>query len=157
MNYKFLMLLALPFFFLSCDKNDDDNGTEESAKTKLITASSWKYDTGGIGDANGNISLNFTSLPAFIPPCLLDNSAEFKADGTGTSYENANVCVATPISTNFNWNFLSNETVLNISGNAVAGLSGQFKIKDLNATQFTLLKDTAFMGAAVTIVVKLKH
>ncbi len=157
MNFKLLILLAMPVLFLSCDKNDDDNTDGPSEKTKLIAASSWKYDTGGIGDANGNITLNFTSLPNFIPPCLLDNSVEFKAEGTGNGYENANVCVATPTTSGFTWNFLNNETALNISGNAIAGLSGQFKIKDLNATQFTLLKDTAFMGAAVTIVVKLKH
>ena len=123
----------------------------------MIASAEWKYDNGGLGDASGNIVIDF-STTNFIPACTFDNSIRFNANGTGIVSENANVCTGAPATTNFNWSFSSNETVLNLSGGAVAGIGGSFKIKELSSTKLTLLKDTtAPVIGAVTAIVNLKH
>lgn len=151
---KFMALLpAVCIFFISCKNNAPD----EPTKTEMLTSSDWKYDNGGIGDANGNISINFSTLTV-IPACAFDNSLRFNSGGQGIAYENANICSGAPATSNFTWSFSNTETALNVSGNAVAGLSGNFRIKELTSTRLTLLKDTTVTGfGAVTAIFELKH
>lgn len=150
MKYS-VFILAISVSVLSCKKDSSSS----TSKTDEISSADWKYDSGGIGDANGNI---ITAFPAgTIPDCTLDNTIHFNTNGTGTVAENANVCSGAPATSNFTWSFLNNETVLNVSAGAVAGIGGNFKIKELTSTQFTLLKDTTVSGFAATAVVKLKH
>jgi hypothetical protein len=154
MKYSFL-LIGLCCCILSCKKDSSSSNNNTDANTQLLTSADWKYDSGGIGDANGNILFDFTSN---IPSCSLDNTAHFKSDGTGTIFENASVCQNASPSTNFTWNFASNQTTLNVSSGAFAGIGGSFKIKTLSGTQMTLLKDTTVTGlGSVTAVIKLKH
>ena len=126
---------------LSC-KKDDDAGEN---KSELITSAAWKYDTGGIGDASGNIVFDFVTA-GVIPSCALDNTVKFEMGGAGTSYENADICPSSPATSTFGWSLLNNETVLNITGTATTGLSGQFTIKTLTTSKMTLLKDTTITG-----------
>lgn len=148
-----LTILAASFFILSCKKDSSSS----NSKTQQITSSDWKYDTGGIGDASGNILVSFTTL-GIVPNCSLDNTIHFNSNGNGTVSENADVCTGAPPSTPFTWSFSGNETVLNISGSAIAGIGGSFKIKTLSATQLSLLKDTTVTGyGSVTAIVNLKH
>lgn len=152
---KYLLAMLTFACLFSCKKKNDPPAPP--TKTELITSSDWKYDNGGIGDANGNITFDFATT-GFVPACSFDNSVRFMSNGQGTGYENANVCPSAPATTNFNWSFSSNETVLNIAGNVVAGLGGQFKIKELSSTKLTLLKDTTVTGfGAVTAIFNLKH
>lgn len=154
MKYTFL-ILGLCFTFFSCKKDSDSSTNNSDANTQVLTSADWKYDSGGIGDNNGNIFVDFTSS---IPSCSLDNTARFNANGTGTILENTNVCQNAAQSTNFTWSFASNQTVLNVSSGAFAGIDGSFKIKTLSGTQMTLLKDTTITGVgSVTAVIKLKH
>jgi hypothetical protein len=154
MKYTFL-LISVCFSFLSCKKDSSSDSNNSDANTQQLTSADWKYDSGGIGDANGNILFDFTSN---IPTCSLDNTARFKSDGTGTIFENASVCQNASQATNFTWNFASNQTILNVSSGAFAGIGGSFKIKTLSGTQMTLLKDTTVTGlGSVTAVIKLKH
>jgi hypothetical protein len=154
MKYTFLFIV-IGFSVLSCKKDSSSSNNNPDNNTQLLTSADWKYDSGGIGDANGNILFDFTSN---IPTCSLDNSARFKSDGTGTIFENTNVCQNASQSTNFTWNFGSNQTTLNVSSGAFAGIGGNFKIKTLSGTQMTLLKDTTVTGfGSVTAVIKLKH
>jgi len=154
MKYTFL-LIGICFSVLSCKKESSPSNNNPDANTQLLTSADWKFDTGGIGDANGNILFDFTSN---IPSCSLDNTARFKSDGTGTIFENASVCQGASSSSNFTWNFASNQTSLNVSSGAFAGIGGSFKIKTLSSTQMTLLKDTTVTGlGSVTAVIKLKH
>jgi hypothetical protein len=147
-----LLILGIFFCATSCKKNSSSS----TSKTDQLTSADWKYDNGGIGDANGNIIVNF-STTGTVPNCMLDNTVRFKSDGTGTVYENANVCAGAPATSAFTWNFSQNETVLNVSTGAIAGIGGNFKIKTLSATQLSLLKDTTYLGASVTAVINLKH
>ena len=155
---KYTLLFGIFFCILSC-KKDSDSTT--SKNTQLLTSADWKYDNGGIGDANGNIVVDFTTAGITIPTCTLDNTIRFNANGNGTVAENANVCSGLPATTPFTWNFSSNESVLNISGGTIAGIGGSFRIKELSETRLTLLKDTtaSVLGSttAVTAVVNLKH
>ena len=149
-----LLLMAVIFSFISCKQDD---APDEPTNTEMITSSDWKYENGGVGDANGNISINFSTLTV-IPACAFDNSLRFNSNGQGVAYENQNVCASAPVTSNFNWSFTNNETALNVSGNAVAGLSGNFRIKELTSTRLTLLKDTTVTGfGAVTAIFQLKH
>jgi len=151
MKYTFL-ILAVCFSTLACKK--DSNSSAD--KTQQLTSADWKYDNGGIGDANGNIIVDFSTL-GIIPACSLDNTIHFDANGSGTVSENANVCSGAQATTSFNWSFSNNETVLSLSGNAVAGIGGNFKIKTLSGTQLSLLKDTTISGMSGTAVINLKH
>ena len=153
MKYTFL-LIGICFFILSCKKDSSSSNNNLDTNTQLLTSADWKYDAGGIGDANGNILFDFTNS---IPTCSLDNTARFKSDGTGTIYENTSVCQNAAQSTDFTWNFASNQTVLNVSSGAFAGIGGNFKIKSLSSTQMILLKDTTTALGPVTAVIKLKH
>lgn len=149
-----ILLMAVYFSVLSCKQNSTSN---QPAKTEMITSADWKYDNGGFGDNNGNITIHFSTI-SFIPSCTFDNSMRFTSNGQGIAYENLNVCAGAPATANFNWNFSNNETQLNISGNAVGGLSGNFRIKELSSTRLTLLKDTTVTGfGTVTAIFELKH
>jgi len=148
-----LLISALCFSILSCDK--DSNSSIN--KTQQLTSADWKYENGGIGDANGNILIDF-STTGTIPPCSIDNTIRFNSNNSGTVSENANVCANAPATTAFTWSFLNNETVLNVSAGAVAGIGGSFRIKELSDTRLSLLKDTTVSGfGSVTAVVNLKH
>jgi len=148
-----LLISALCFCILSCDK-DSNSSTN---KTQQLTSADWKYENGGIGDANGNILIDF-STTGTIPPCTIDNTIRFNSNNSGTVSENANICANAPATTAFTWNFSNNETVLNVSAGAVAGIGGSFRIKELTGTRLSLLKDTTVSGfGAVTAVVNLKH
>jgi len=152
MKYTFLTL-AICFFALSCKK---DSASSSPGKTQQLTSADWKYDNGGIGDASGNIIVNFSTMGT-IPDCWLDNTIRFNSNGSGTVSENANVCSGAPATTAFTWSFSNNETVLNLSSGAIAGIGGSFRIKTLSDTQLSLLKDTTFSGVSGTAVVNLKH
>ena len=152
MKYTFL-IIGICFCMTSCKKNSNSSAD----KTQQITSADWKYDSGGIGDANGNILFDF-STSGTIPACTLDNTIRFNSNSSGTVFENTNVCASAPASTAFTWSFSNNETVLNVSGGAVAGIGGSFKIKTLSDTKLTLFKDTTVSGlGSVTAVVNLKH
>jgi len=146
-----ILILSCCIALLSCKKSSDT-----PTKSQELTSSDWKYDSGGISDANGNIIVDF-STTGTIPSCSLDNTIHFDANGTGTVYENANICPGAQASTAFTWSFSSNETVLNLSVGAIAGIGGNFGIKELSATKLSLLKDTTYMGTQVKAVVNLKH
>ena len=146
-----LVILACGIVLPSCKKNADS-----PIKTDQLTKSDWKYDSGGVSDANGNIIVDFNTTGS-IPACSLDNTIHFDANGNGTVYENANVCQGASASTPFTWSFSSNETVLNLSAGAIAGIGGSFQVKEISDTKLSLLKDTTYMGTQVKAVVNLKH
>ncbi len=149
-----LPTIAVCLAFAACTKNNSN--TNEPTKTDLITSGPWKYeDAGADADRNGTIDLSITSS---IPACVLDNTLNLSADGTGTVDEGASKCNAADPQTNaVTWSFANNESALNIGGSGVIGISGQFKILTLTATSLTLSKDTTFQGLSTAMVVKLKH
>ncbi|HEX2606639.1 MAG TPA: lipocalin family protein [Flavisolibacter sp.] len=155
---KKLLLVALSgLVFTACKKND--SGTTVQTKSDLLAKGTWKFESGGI-DANkdGNVDINFASIGT-IPDCTLDNTITFSAGGTGIVSEGATRCdPSNPPSTPFNWSFSNSETTLNLSGNALLGLSGQFKVITLSDTRLSLSKDTTVpVFNNVAVVVNLQH
>ena len=154
---KYITLtIAVCFAFASCSKDSSENNGP--TKTQLLTSGAWKYESGGADlDKNGTIDISLETIGT-IPPCILDNSATFNADGTGINDEGATKCdPALPQTTSFNWSFANNETALNISGSGFAGISGQFKITTLSTTRLTIAKDTTVNNIPAALIVNLKH
>lgn len=151
-----ILTIAICFAFASCSKDSSENNGP--TKTELLTSSAWKYESGGADiNKDGSIDLTLETLGT-IPPCILDNSATFNADGTGINDEGATKCdPSLPQTTSFTWSFANNETALNISGNGFAGISGQFKITTLTSTRLTIAKDTSLNNLSGTLIVNLKH
>ena len=151
---KYLVFTLMISFLLlpACSKDD-----KQPTKTEILTNGIWKFDNGGIDqDKNGTVDINFTT--AILPACVFDNTVSFSSNGTGVTDEGLNKCnPAGPQTTPFNWNFVSNETAINISGSGLLGISGQFKIVELSDTRFGLSKDTAVSGFNVSMIVNLKH
>lgn len=153
---KFFSSIAVVFtlWLAGCTKKSDPPPPN---KTDHITASAWTYESAGI-DADKNGTIDF-ALPAnTFAACQLDNSISFKANNTGITDEGATKCNASdPQTSNFNWSFTDNETNLQVSGNSFAALNGKFKIQTLNATNFSLSRDTVYASQNVAIILNLKH
>jgi hypothetical protein len=149
----FILIAATCFLFGACKKSSSG-----PSNTELITSATWKYESGGLDpDKNGTIDVTIESLN-IIPGCLLDNTGKFNSDGTGINDEGATKCSTTlPQTTPFGWSFLTNETILNITGSGFAGLGGQFKIRELSSVKLSLTKDTSISGFSTTLLVNLKH
>jgi len=150
---KFLILtMCFSLFLFSCKK---DSSTSAS-KTDLITKAAWKYqDAGADIDKNGTIDLSISSQ---LQTCETDNTLTLRSDGTGTLDEGATKCdAADPQSSNVNWSFSNNETLLNFNGAGILGISGQFKILTLSETALSFSKDTTLNGTAISLLIQLKH
>jgi hypothetical protein len=130
-----------------CSK-DDDNPTPKT-NTELLTMSTWKFSDAKVG---GN------SIAAFLETCQKDNILTFLAAGTGTAAEGATKCnAADPDSSPFNWNFLTNETVLFVSTPFFTGGSTTFTIVSLTETQLVLSQTITLSGIPQTAEVTFVH
>ncbi len=149
-----ILTICVCFLFLSCKKDSSDS--TGASKTELITKSSWKYDDAGADlDKNGGIDISATSQ---LQPCQTDNTLTLNSTGTGTVDEGATKCdAATPQSLPVTWNFSNNESSLVLGGGGLLGISGQFKIVTLTETALAFSKDTTYLGAPVSFLIKLKH
>ena len=156
MRTKFLILAIFSFVFFSC-KKDDSSSPGTTNNTTILAQQSWKFNNAGLDpNKDGTIDQDVSSQ---VPACLKDNSVTFSTDGSGTVDEGATKCnTSDPQTLPFTWSFASNETLININGNAIAGKGGQYKVVALSSTQLSLSKDTtvAIIGAT-TFVVNLKH
>jgi len=158
MRNKFFILSIFSFVFFSCDKDDSSSPATTTSNTTILTQQSWKFNNAGLDpNKDGTIDQDISSQ---VTACLKDNSVSFASNGSGTVDEGATKCNPTtdPQTVPFTWSFASNETLININGNAIAGKGGQYKIVGLTSTQLSLSKDTtvAIIGAT-TFVVNLKH
>ena len=155
MRNKLLILSIIAVAFFSC-KKDDSDPPATTTKTTILAEQSWKFNNAGL-DPNKDGTID-TDVSGFVNACLKDNTVSFATNGSGTSDEGATKCnSADPQSIPFTWNFASNETLININGNAVAGKGGQYKIISLSNTAFSLSKDTLYQGISTTFIVNLKH
>lgn len=159
MKYR-LLLPILCLLIISCDKDEDE--PQGPTKTELLTASAWKYESGG-ADQNGDGTIDYTfEQLGVIPACRLDNTGTFNANGTGVTNEGATKCSGTdPQTADFTWSFRNNESALFVTGSGFFGVSGEFQVKTLNSTTLTVTKDTVvnFMSIpmAVTVIANMKH
>lgn len=152
-----ILLFAGIFLFAACSKKDE--GVPPPSKTVILTASSWKLGSAGIGTSN-------LPIPAsYLPPCDADNKITFKSDKTGVVDEGASKCdPGDPQTYTFTWDFANNETEINFSTPVFLGMGGVAKIIDLSATKFTFsmnatIPDFPVPGVSlpVTIIVALVH
>lgn len=156
---KNIPIAAFLLLCLSCNKDDKP---KEPTKTELITASTWKYDNGGIDqNRDGTVDFTFEST-GLLQPCSLDNTGTFMSGGTGVTDEGATKCNTTvPQSTPFTWSFTNNETSIKINSGGLLGLGGEFKILTLTAVKLGLSKDTTVnfggVNMTVSLVANLKH
>ena len=157
MRNKLFILFVILTFILSCKKKNSDLNPTTQTKTSLLIQQTWKFNNAGL-DPNKDGSID-QDISSFISPCLTDNTVSFSNNYSGTADEGASKCNANdPQTIPFTWGFLNNETVINITGNAIAGKGGQYKIITLSETQFSLSKDTTITGyGQTTFVVNLKH
>jgi hypothetical protein len=153
---KYLLILSCIGLIANTGCSKDDSASGET-KTELITKSSWKYENAG-GDIDKNGTIDMPPPASLLQPCITDNFLVLNADGTGTIDEGATKCDPTlQQTTSASWSFSNNETVLNLSGNGLWGISGQFKIVTLNSTQLHLSKDTTISGIPLALLIQLKH
>jgi hypothetical protein len=152
MKTKYVSLLLAGIFIFGCKKKENDTET----KTTVLVQQAWKLDATGLDATNDGVI--DTQLPTAIPACTIDNTFTFNTGGTGVIDEGATKCnAAAPQTSPFTWNFLSNETIINLQSTALFGLGGQFKIRELSSTAFRITKDTSVSGFPVSIVINLKH
>jgi hypothetical protein len=143
--------------FFSCKKDDSSSAGTTTTKTTILAEQSWKFNNAGLDpNKDGTIDADVSDQ---VPACLKDNSVTFSTNGNGSVDEGATKCNTTdPQTLAFTWSFSSNETMINITGNAIAGKGGQYKILALSNTQFTLTKDTIVPIIGQTaFIVNLKH
>lgn len=154
-NYIF-MLLASMYLLHGCTKESSEN---EQEHTENISASAWYFNNAMI-DADNNGTGDINVPPGTIAPCQTDNVLTFATNGTGMVDEGPTKCNAgDPQTTAFNWNFLNNETVLNISTSILAGIGGEFKIIALTKTEMKLSKSITIPSSPspVTVIVSFVH
>lgn len=151
---RIFILTVLLFAFYSCSKKG--SSVTATSKTTFLAQQSWKFDNAGADpDKNGTIDVNLSSQ---IPACATDNTLTFSTNGSGVSDEGATKCSAgAPQTSPFTWSFASNETMMNITGSAIAGAGGQFKVLAVNGTLLSLSKDTVLAGINSAFIVNLKH
>lgn len=148
-NYVLPLLLLAGL--AACKKDEE---TSSATKAELLTATAWYYNNGGIGTANGDILFDFNGL---LPACYFDNSVKFDANGTGIGSENSNVCPNASPTVGFNWALQNHDSVLNVTGNALVGLGGIFRVKEISGARLSLIKDTTVSGQPTSLVFNLKH
>lgn len=152
MKYIQFALLLFSISIISCSKdgsNDSGNNTT-SVKTTAIAASPWMVD-------NAAVRVGTSDIPQTLSACVMDNTFTFKADGTGTMTEGANVCTGSSPTTSYTWAFANSESALNVSGISLGGVAGPFKILELTSTRLSLAKDSTYMGISGSFIVNLKH
>lgn len=149
-------LLPAVLFLFSCQKDTSNNTTTTPTNTDILVQQSWKFNNAGADlDKNGTID---TDISSQIQSCVTDNTITFAKNGSGVVDEGATKCSTTaPQTQAFTWSFANSETALNLGGNAVVGINGQFKILALDATKLSLSKDTTLVGMPVALIVNFKH
>jgi hypothetical protein len=156
MRNKLFILSIIAIAFFSC-KKDESSPPATITKTTILAEQSWKFNNAGLDpDKNGSIDADVSDQ---IPACLKDNTVSFSSNGNGIVDEGTTKCNTTdPQTVPFTWSFTSNETLININGNAIAGKGGQYKVVALSSTQLSLSKDTTVAPlGATTFLVNLKH
>ncbi|HEX9513647.1 MAG TPA: lipocalin family protein [Puia sp.] len=145
--------LAALTIWTACKKNTSAS-SDNTSRTTLITAASWKFDSAGIDlNKDGIIDVVDTTLL----PCQKDNTYTFNKDSTGVMDEGATKCNSTdPQTTAFTWSFSGTGQSV-IKSNANPLLANGINIFSMTSTKMVLYKDTTVFGANIWYVVDLKH
>ncbi|HEX7844145.1 MAG TPA: lipocalin family protein [Chitinophagaceae bacterium] len=141
--YSLLVVFATVTLFSSCGKD----GGDSPSKNELIVRSSWKFDKAMYG---------VLDVSSAVDDCLKDNIITFVTGGTGTMDEGLTKCnTGDPQTVNFTWSI--NDNTLSVTGNIIAGQSGNFTIITLNSSQLVLEGTVSTPAGNVTGQVYFKH
>jgi hypothetical protein len=147
LNLIIPITLSTIICLIACSKSSDDSTPK--TKTELLTQSSWKFDNAKVGGID---------VSGLLQTCQKDNVYVFAAAGTGTLDEGAAKCdQGDPQTISFNWNFESNETILNVSTALIAGGGNKFTIVSLTETQLVVSQNITISGSSQTAVVTFIH
>jgi hypothetical protein len=127
----------------SCSKDDNEDPPKALTKTELIAKAAWKFD-----------KIEPKLAESYIT-CFMDNTTTFMADGKGTSAEGAVAC--NPPAGNFNWSFMSSETILHLDATLIPAGSNDFTIVTLNETNMALSQNVTSPIGPVTVTITFKH
>lgn len=145
-----LILFAANFLISSsCNKNDDPPAPVKT-KTQLLTQSPWKFKSAMVGTTDYSSSLQ---------ACQRDNIYSFAAAGTGTTDEGPTKCNgADPQTTNFTWNFTTNETIIHVSSPFFTNTTNDFNLITLTETELVVSTSyTPPFGPILLITVTFQH
>ena len=126
----FIIILSITLFSCSKDHGDD------AAKQNALTTGTWKL-TGCMTDyeKDGVYEENTYSM---LAGCYKDNIYTFHADGSETTDEGPTKCNSNnPQTYTSTWSFTDHQTRLQFG-------SGNYEIKELNATTLTLKNRTSY-------------
>lgn len=138
-------------------KKSSSSPSPSSNDVNLITQAAWRYDTSGIDlDKDGKIDNGDLSDTANLKPCEKDDLFTFYKDSTGLIDESVTKChVGDPQTDPMNWEFTSNDKVLNVTSNTV--LNGSLNILSLTSSSLVLYKDTTIVFVPLRYLISLKH
>jgi hypothetical protein len=144
-----IVLIAANFFiYSSCKKSNDPPVTK--TKTELLSQGTWKFKgaTANGSDASG-----------YLTTCQKDNIYTFFAAGTGTTDEGPTKCnVADQQTTNFTWNFTTNETIIHVSSPFFTNTGNDFDLKTLTETDLAVSTYyTPPVGPSVLVNISFQH
>lgn len=137
------LFTLVAMFNINCSKNDDPEPPAAKTKTELITKASWKYE-----------KIEPALAESYIE-CFKDNTTTFTADGKGTCPDAGVQC--NPPTGNFNWNFMSNETMLHLDATLLPAGSNDFTIVTLNETNMALSQSVTSPLGPVVVTITFKH
>lgn len=143
-----VLIAANLFIFSSCNKDDDP--PVPKTKTQLLTQSTWKFKSATVGG---------TDYSSNLQVCQKDNILTFTTVGTGTIDEGATKCnVADPPTSPLTWNFVSGETILQVSVPLFSGLGNNFTLISLSETELVVsIVYTPPLGPSLTVVITFQH
>ena len=143
------VIFSASLFFVSCNKEGNDNTPAPKTKAQLITQSTWKFSSATVGGLN---------ISSALQNCQKDNILTFVSNGSGTVDEGLLKCDAGDPQTNpFTWSFQNSETQLFISATLFTGGSSTFNLVSLTETQLVLSQNITVTGTTQNAVVTFVH
>lgn len=143
-----LPAIILALFVSSCGK--DENPPAPKTKTELLTQNSWKFKSAFVGT---------TDYSGSLQACQKNNILTFSTNGNGTVDEGATKCNSSdPQTTNFTWNFQTNETILFISTPLFTNGNTSFDLVSISETELVVSQGfTVPVGPSPTVVLTFIH
>ena len=147
-----LLIIALPFVFAACKKDDKKSNLE-----LLTNSGTWKISEIYI-EKGGVVALDYYSS---MKSCEKDNSYAFNKDYSITSYEGATKCDLSvkDTTTDGAWTLSNNESVFVIKNSKILPISGDqsMNILSLDNSTLKLTKDTTIDYPGIGIITGTIH
>jgi hypothetical protein len=139
----FAMGLVSVAGLVSCKKEKTIKSSME-----LLTQKAWKFEIYGLDENNNGV---IEASESDMLPCQTDDAFTFYSNGTGVYSSGALKCNADDSTTNFNWQFMNNQTQL-----AVFAYPEMVNKLDENTLE-TYYEDINSQGQTVKYIKTFKH